>query len=444
MARVIIDDRWLKYSNDGTPPSTAATRALASARDPFKAKVPEKWRSSRYGVGKRWRVRWLVIDDEGVRRQKSKMFDLLSDAEEFSAALEDDVRRGRYIDPDGGDRLFSKVAASWEETKIDVKDSTLLRYKRELRVYILPMWGKKMLREITRGDLQRWVKGLAVGNYPARLPGKRQPKPLAARTIRNIVKVVMAGILDHAVENKWILDNPARTVKVPKTVVRDDDMVFLTIKEVESLAETAASIGRDVDGLLVRFQAAVGTRINETLALQVQDLNLGKGTARIRRTWTRNLEGRMELGTPKNGEARTVAIPDFLIPLLEQQIAGCAKDDYVFRAARGGAIDDGNWRNRIWAKAIKALGMEDEGVTIHSLRHTYASIAIANGADVKTLQKQLGHATATMTLDTYAALWPDRLGNVAHAVSQAWQSHKVGSKDNPEGKKDPREYEQAA
>lgn len=444
MARVIIDDRWLKDSADGTPPSTAAARALASARDPFKAKVPEKWRSSRYGVGKRWRVRWLVIDDEGIRRQKSKMFDLLTDAEEFAAALEDDVRRGRYIDPDGGDKLFSKVAESWEETKIDVKDSTLLRYKRELRVYILPMWGKKMLREITRGDLQRWVKGLAVGNYPAKLPGKRQPKPLAARTIRNIVKVVMAGILDHAVENKWILDNPARAVKVPKAFVKDDDMVFLTIKEVEALANAAASVGRDVDGLLVRFQAAVGTRINEALALQVQDLNLKKGTARIRRTWTRNLDGKMELGTPKNGEARTVAIPDFLIPLLEQQIAGCAKDDYVFRAPRGGAIDDGNWRTRVWTKAIKALGMEDEGVTIHSLRHTYASIAIANGADVKTLQKQLGHATATMTLDTYAALWPDRLDNVAHAVSQAWENHKTKAKDKTEVKKDPKEYEQAA
>lgn len=444
MARVFIDDRWLKAAADGTPPSASATKALANAKDPMRARVPHKWRTSLYGTGRRWRCRWYVIDDDGAKQQKSKSFELLGDAEEFAAALEDDVRRGRYIDPDGGDVLFSKVAAAWEETKIDVKDSTLLRYKRELRVYILPMWGKKMLREITRGDLQRWVKALTVGNYPAELPNERKPKPLAARSIRNIVKVVMAGVLDHAVENKLILDNPARSVKLPKVNVRDDDMVFLTIKEVEALANAAASVGRDVDGLLVRFQAAVGTRINEALALQVQDLNLKKGTARIRRTWTRNLDGKMELGTPKNGEARTVAIPDFLIPLLEQQIAGCSKDDYVFRAARGGAIDDGNWRTRVWTKAIKAIGMEDEGVTIHSLRHTYASIAIANGADVKTLQKQLGHATATMTLDTYAALWPDRLDNVAHAVSQAWENNKTKAKDKTEAKKDPKEYEQAA
>ena len=450
MARVFIDDRWLKRSPDGMPPSLAATRALSAAKDPLKARVPEKWRTTVYGIGRRWRCRWLVTGNDGIRRQRSRSFERKCDAEEFKAALEDDIRRGRYMDPSGGDALFAKIAQSWLETKIDVKGSTLLRYKRELRCYVLPMWGGKMLREITRGDLQRWVNSLTVGNYPAQLPGKRQPRPLAPRSIRNIVKVVTAGILDHAVENKWILDNPARTVKLPKTVVRDDDMVFLTIDEVEALAKAAENAGRDVDGLLVRFQASVGTRINEALALQVQDLNLRKGTARIRRTWTRNLEGKLELGTPKNGEARTVAIPDFLIEPLERQTRGCVKDDFVFRAPRGGALDDGNWRTRVWRKALEHVGMDDEGVTIHSLRHTYASIAIANGADVKTLQKQLGHATATMTLDTYAALWPDRLDNVAHAVSQAWQPHirPVGDAktkdDSPAEGKPPVELEQAA
>ncbi|GDZ23901.1 hypothetical protein MCC01958_03870 [Bifidobacteriaceae bacterium MCC01958] len=56
---------------------------------------------------------------------------------------------------------------------------------------------------------------------------------------------------------------------------------------------------------------------------------------------------------------------------------------------------------------MRNAGMEGEAVNIHSLRHTYASIAIACGADVKTLQKQLGHATASITLDVYAGLWPE-------------------------------------
>ena len=63
--------------------------------------------------------------------------------------------------------------------------------------------------------------------------------------------------------------------------------------------------------------------------------------------------------------------------------------------------------------------MQDiEGLVIHSLRHTYASLAIKAGADVKTLQAVLGHASATETLDTYADLWPNCTGEVAEVIGQ--------------------------
>ena len=90
-------------------------------------------------------------------------------------------------------------------------------------------------------------------------------------------------------------------------------------------------------------------------------------------------------------------------------------DDWLFRASRGGNIWTNTWRTRIWNKAVRAAGMEDESVTIHSLRHTYASFAIAQGADVKTLQMQLGHSSPSITLNTYTALWPERLDDVADA-----------------------------
>lgn len=344
------------------------------------------------------------------------------DAEAFKAALEDDIRRGRYIDPDGGATPFSVVAESWLESKIDVRASTSLRYRCELRRYILPMWGSRTLREVTRDDLQRWVSALAAGDYPVALSGNRRSRPLAARSIRSIVGIVMAGILDRAVEDMMIRDNPARKVALPAIPDIDDDKVMLTIGEVERLATAAESIGGDLDGLLIRFQAGVGTRINEALALRIRDLDLGRGTARIRRTWTRALNGRKLLDIPKNGRVRTVCIPDFLIGPLRRQTEDRAPDDFVFRTSRGGAINDGNWRSRIWRKALEHAGMEGRGVTIHSLRHTYASIAIVNGADVKSVQKQLGHVSATVTLDTYAALWADR-PDVADVVDRAWRRH---------------------
>jgi integrase len=67
----------------------------------------------------------------------------------------------------------------------------------------------------------------------------------------------------------------------------------------------------------------------------------------------------------------------------------------VFRAKRGGALDDHNWRTRVWAKAVTAAGMGDLGLTPHGLRHTAASAAIAAGTDVKVVQRMLGHASDT-------------------------------------------------
>lgn len=75
-----------------------------------------------------------------------------------------------------------------------------------------------------------------------------------------------------------------------------------------------------------------------------------------------------------------------------------------------------NWRTRAWYPALRACGLAGKGITVHSLRHAYASMAIAAGADIKTLQRQLGHSSASITLDMYASLFPSRLSEVADAV----------------------------
>lgn len=171
-----------------------------------------------------------------------------------------------------------------------------------------------------------------------------------------------------------------------------------------------------MDGLLVRWQAYTGCRIGESLALKVGDVDADKRRARIGRTWTDDGHGGSMLGTPKNSKARNIAIPRFLMPQIKAQMNGMCDDDWLFRATRGGNVWTNTWRTRIWNKAVKAAGMEDTGVTIHSLRHTYASFAIAQGADVKTLQMQLGHSSPSITLNTYTALWPERLDDVADAI----------------------------
>lgn len=412
--KVTIDDLWLKNDDDGNPPSRAAKRSLANSRDPMKANVPEKWRKSRYGVGMRWRCHWTIVKD-GRRVQRVKQFARLAEAQEYAAAMEDDIRRGRYRDPRQELRVLDDVAGEWLASKVDLKPGTAGRYARELRLYILPKWGGMTLRELRPDILQEWVGQLMDGGYPAALPDGRDSKPLSARSIRNIMKVVLKGVFDYAVSNGWIGENPVDRVTVPK-IVSDDDMVFLSVREVELLADEAEKIGKPVDGLLVRWQAYTGCRIGESLALKVGDVDADRRRARIGRTWTDDGHGGSMLGTPKNGKARNIAIPRFLMPQIKAQMDGMGDDDWLFRATRGGNVWTNTWRTRIWNKAVKAAGMEDAGVTIHSLRHTYASFAIAQGADVKTLQMQLGHSSPSITLNTYTALWPERLDDVADAI----------------------------
>ncbi|WP_343038012.1 tyrosine-type recombinase/integrase [Arthrobacter wenxiniae] len=99
--------------------------------------------------------------------------------------------------------------------------------------------------------------------------------------------------------------------------------------------------------------------------------------------------------------------------------AGQPPAAYVFQAARGGPMDDGNWRTREFNIAAKDADLDALGITPHKLRHKAASAAIAAGADVKVVQQMLGHKDATETLNTYGHLWPDRLDEVSNALEAA-------------------------
>lgn len=381
----------------------------------MKAKVPERWRSSRYGKGRRWRCRWYVIEN-GKRRQHSRSFSKLADAESFQAGMEDDVRRGRYADPNDARRIFKDVAEMWLRSKNHVSDGVRARYECELRVYVNPKWADVPIGSISIDDISRWVRDLSTGEYPVNLSTERSPKPLSPRSIKSIVKVVFAGVLDYAVKARYLIENPAREVGIPKYEYRD--LIFLDIHEIETLADAAEAIGRPVDALIIRFQSYVGTRINEAFALQVGDLDLDHCKARIRRTW-KNSAKAQRLGPPKSGKPRTVAIPRFLIRPLRAQVKGQPDTAYVFRAVKGGHINDHNWRRKIWHASVRLAGLSDvEGLTPHSLRHSYAAIAIKAGADVKILQQQMGHTRASLTLDVYGFLFPERLNQVANAIDK--------------------------
>jgi integrase len=144
--------------------------------------------------------------------------------------------------------------------------------------------------------------------------------------------------------------------------------------------------------------------------------------------------GHLEWGGVKTHEARTVRLPRSLAEELGAYLADrpTGRDDLVFTAPRGGPLRESKFVPDRFKPAIGAAneaiaqlaqdGRPDplpEGLRLYDLRHTAASLMIRQGASIKAVQKQLGHATASITLDTYGHLFPDELEALAGRMEDA-------------------------
>ena len=441
MSKAWIEDLWLTEPRETLPdgskvkipvPSSVTKSLAAYMKTPEKAKVPGKFKTARYGHGKRWRVSWWATLSDGSKKRSSKAFSTRADAESFAAAMEDDIRSGRYVDPADADRPFQAVALEWLASKNNLRGRSYLRYENDMTRYVLPKWGDRPIGSIQESEVSEWVHELQSGTAPHEFKRKTTMQPMKRRTIKGVVKDAFGGVMAYASSPKrrWILSNPAADVELPQDA-ETDDRVFLSHQQVADIAEAAAQVDVKnpmVSKLLILFLAYTGLRANEALALRIGDLDFTRMRISVTKTITADRQGREIEGKPKSGRNRIVPIPGFLTADLEQVCDGRTDDDYLFTALHGGMIHLNTWRTRVWYPAKEGAGYGDvKGLRIHSLRHTYASFAIGAGCDVKTLQSIMGHASATETLNTYAELWPDRIDEVAavmEAKYQQWEAQR--------------------
>jgi integrase len=120
-----------------------------------------------------------------------------------------------------------------------------------------------------------------------------------------------------------------------------------------------------------------------------------------------------------------VRFPASLADELSALMVGKGRDDLVFTGMRGAVLRGGNFRNRVFISAVQECQKADDTfphISPHDLRHTAASLAVSAGANVKAVQRMLGHAKASMTLDVYADLFDDDLDDVADRLDTAIKS----------------------
>lgn len=171
-------------------------------------------------------------------------------------------------------------------------------------------------------------------------------------------------------------------------------------------------------------------------ALRPADVDLANRVVHVRRA-VADVRGNLVWGSPTTHEQRTVPYPSLLDEGMSNHVASGRRHDLVFFTSAGAVLRGGNFRRRVFAPAVARLHLASPNgfpqITPHDLRHTAASLPMSAGANVKILQRMLGHASAAMTLDVYADLFPEDLTSVSIALDRAARDSFVG---NPRAKPD--------
>lgn len=415
------------------PPPASAKRALANAKDPFKAKVPDEFKSTEFGRGKRWKVCWFETRGNGEKKPKGASFSKHEDAEKKLIAIADEQLSGKYINTEDANRLFADAAREWRASQHDLARGTASQYDGNLRAYVLPRWGNVPLSKIDESSINEWVIQLREGRAPHEFKphAHKDPAQLRPSSLSLIVNAVFKSILLYSVKRGWLTKSPMENIHVSRKDPERESRrkVFLDYGEIEALADAAENLpsaGKyrrtrkdTVSAAMIRFMAYVGTRPGETFALRVGDIDLA-----TRRVTVNKTVGKDGIEGPTKGKKeRKVAIPQSVVEQLRPLMKGRDIDDYLFRTKGGKRLNQDNWRWRVFYRAAEAAGLGDlDGLRPHSLRHSFASLSIKAGCDVVTLAAALGHTDIKVTLNDYAGLWPDQLDTVADALEKGRES----------------------
>jgi hypothetical protein len=324
-------------------------------------------------INRKWKAH-LVIASGVV----SKDFENLNDAIKWIDQGKVQVSLGTWVDPDQQNKTLDAYVITWRSGKTSTSGKTLGTYDSQLKNHIIPTFGNRKLTSITTAEVRTWVSQLEASG-------------VGSITIRQSYRL-LHQILESALIDELIVRNPAIGIRLPKPSKKKASA--LTVDQVHALADACGKYS-----LLIKFLAMTGVRINEALALRVGDLNFEISTVHISRTWTSTESGKKILGQTKTREVRDIPLSSDLKALLQEQAAGLTADAWLFTGSKSDALDYGYFRRAHFEPAVKRLGLEN--VTIHTLRHTCASLLISLQAPITTVSQILGHASVKMTLDTY-------------------------------------------
>ena len=291
------------------------------------------------------------------------------------------------------------TVATWLRTwyelyaKPNIRVATADRYHLMIETYTIPRIGKIKLKKLTSRDLQKLYKDLMEHGRVNTKSGHGNPG-LSTTTVRS-VHLMLHCAFERAVKERLIPRNPTDDCIAPK--VRKTEMKILAPEHIKDYLDAA-----DQRGLLPMFylELVSGLRKGELVALLWSDLDVQNKTISVSKQYIKNPNGELVLSRPKTETSvRKVSIPQMAADLLVQEHNKHPDNPYMFPSPVTGEMYYPDSVVNLHKKILKDAGLGH--IRFHDLRHTFATMALQNGVDIKTVSSMLGHYDAGFTLRTY-------------------------------------------
>lgn len=285
----------------------------------------------------------------------------------------------------------------WLATKeAECTTSTVHAYKWAIKEYVKPHIGDRKLSDLDALDIDELLSTLRSENC-------------STRTLR--------AALNFAVQRRIIPISPMHGIKAPKH--RPKKITPLTREQARRFLKVAKG---DRLYALYALALACGLRQGELFGLKWRDVDLRSGTLKVRRQVSEQGGGAAVLVEhTKSGRDRSIKLPPHLVTILRAQQKHCTTsdtaDELLFTAPHGGFLIKSNFLRTSFQPLLEKA--KCPRVRFHDLRHTAATLAFEQGQHPKQVQEMLGHASVTLTLDTYSASIPTMQDKLADAMQRA-------------------------
>lgn len=317
----------------------------------------------------------------------------------YGLEVENKLKRGGSVKYDS--ITFNQFAEMYftEHAPSALKEYTVKQYKDIYERRLKPFFGNMKLNNINALDVRHWLTKMARTDKPGEL--KENSKGVYFRTLSSMLGVAF----------RWELidENPCRRVRTPRS--KQSTVKALQLSDFDKLFSKIDSYPDPRAVLLIYLLSSTGIREGEAAGLKWQDVDYENRTIRIEREAVYIPKIGLRITSPKSSTStREVCIPDLLCDKLREFKAIQDKDiadrhslyndeGYIITQFNGSPVHASTIRE--WTKKVFDF-CEVPYVTVHGLRHTYASLLISNGTDPRTAAAQLGHSSPSLTMNVYA------------------------------------------